>query len=206
VLAKNFSIEIPLHLSQEHESCESAATWEHSKLLRCSGKVQLTTASAFRDLMMGSEWTKIDCVSACSTGGMPRNCRAHTVPMVAREVCLFLDCIRSKVCISQSLLLLCFQHTSASLSVNENYDEDVRHDAETFLNAVVPEGKKAPWRHTIEGHDDMPAHIKSSMFGVSLNIPITDGHLNLGTWQGIWLCEHRDRASSRKIVVTMQGV
>lgn len=77
---------------------------------------------------------------------------------------------------------------------------------ETFLNTIVPEGKKAPWRHTIEGADDMPAHIKSSMFGASLNIPITDGKLNLGTWQGIWLCEHRDRGSPRKIVVTMQGV
>lgn len=98
------------------------------------------------------------------------------------------------------------QHTSASLTVNENYDSDVQHDTETFLNRIVPEGRSAPWKHTMEGPDDMPAHIKSSMFGCSLMIPITDGRLNLGTWQGIWFCEHRDQASSRTIVVTMNGV
>ncbi|ONK68769.1 uncharacterized protein A4U43_C05F15810 [Asparagus officinalis] len=75
------------------------------------------------------------------------------------------------------------QHTSASLTINENYDSDVQHDTETFLNRIVPEGRSAPWKHTIEGHDDMPAHIKSSMFGCSLTIPITDGRLNMGTWQ-----------------------
>ncbi|XP_075516669.1 UPF0047 protein C4A8.02c isoform X2 [Primulina tabacum] len=75
------------------------------------------------------------------------------------------------------------QHTSASLTVNENYDSDVRHDTETFLNRIVPEGPSAPWEHTIEGPDDMPAHIKSSIFGCSLSIPITDGKLNMGTWQ-----------------------
>ncbi|KAK6116823.1 hypothetical protein DH2020_049453 [Rehmannia glutinosa] len=98
------------------------------------------------------------------------------------------------------------QHTSASLTVNENYDSDVRDDTETFLNRVVPEGRSAPWKHTLEGPDDMPAHIKSSMFGCSLTIPITDGKLNIGTWQGIWLCEHRDAATPRKIVVTLNGI
>ncbi|XP_073276864.1 uncharacterized protein [Primulina huaijiensis] len=98
------------------------------------------------------------------------------------------------------------QHTSASLTVNENYDSDVRYDTETFLNRIVPEGPSAPWEHTIEGPDDMPAHIKSSMFGCSLSIPITDGKLNMGTWQGIWLCEHRDSATPRKIVVTLNGI
>ncbi|GER38664.1 UPF0047 protein YjbQ [Striga asiatica] len=75
------------------------------------------------------------------------------------------------------------QHTSASLTINENYDPDVRYDTETFLNRIVPEGSSAPWRHTLEGADDMPAHIKSSMFGCSLTVPITDGRLNIGTWQ-----------------------
>lgn len=101
---------------------------------------------------------------------------------------------------------LFLQHTSASLTVNENYDSDVRDDTETFLNAVVPEGPSAPWKHTLEGPDDMPAHIKSSMFGCSLMVPITDGRLNMGTWQGIWLCEHRDSATPRHIVVTLNGV
>ncbi|XP_047329204.1 UPF0047 protein C4A8.02c [Impatiens glandulifera] len=98
------------------------------------------------------------------------------------------------------------QHTSASLTINENYDSDVLADTETFLNRVVPEGRSAPWRHTIEGPDDMPAHIKSSMFGCSLTIPITNGKLNMGTWQGIWLCEHRDAPTPRRVVVTLNGI
>ncbi|GMH39229.1 hypothetical protein BSKO_07127 [Bryopsis sp. KO-2023] len=97
------------------------------------------------------------------------------------------------------------QHTSASLTINENCDPDVRVDMETFLNRVVPEGSKAPWIHTDEGPDDMPAHCKSSMFGCQLTIPITNGRLNLGTWQGIWLCEHRNHSSGRSLVVTLQG-
>ncbi|XP_019170827.1 PREDICTED: uncharacterized protein LOC109166322 isoform X2 [Ipomoea nil] len=81
------------------------------------------------------------------------------------------------------LAQLFLQHTSASLTINENYDSDVRDDTETFLTRIVPEGVSAPWKHTLEGPDDMPAHIKSSMFGCSLMIPITDGKLNMGTWQ-----------------------
>ncbi|GJT31928.1 UPF0047 protein-like protein, partial [Tanacetum coccineum] len=88
------------------------------------------------------------------------------------------------------------KHTSASLTINENYDSDVRADTETFLNAIVPEGRSAPWKHTLEGPDDMPAHIKSSMFGCALTVPITNGKLNMGTWQGIWLCEHRDEPTA----------
>ncbi|KAG0466218.1 hypothetical protein HPP92_017798 [Vanilla planifolia] len=99
---------------------------------------------------------------------------------------------------------LFLHHTSASLTINENCDSDVRHDTETFLNKVVPEGRSAPWRHNLEGPDDMPAHIKSSMFGCSLTIPITHGRLNMGTWQGIWLCEHRDHGTPRQIVVTLK--
>ncbi|KAB1203484.1 UPF0047 protein C4A8.02c [Morella rubra] len=101
---------------------------------------------------------------------------------------------------------LFLQHTSASLTINENYDSDVREDTETFLNKIVPEGRSAPWKHTIEGPDDMPAHIKSSLFGCTLTVPITNGQLNMGTWQGIWLCEHRDNATPRKVVVTLNGI
>ncbi|GFR53111.1 hypothetical protein Agub_g15829 [Astrephomene gubernaculifera] len=97
------------------------------------------------------------------------------------------------------------QHTSASLTINENADPDVRRDMETFLNLVVPEGSRAPWVHTCEGPDDMPAHVKTSLLGPSLTVPITGGRLNLGTWQGIWLCEHRDHASGRHVIVTLQG-
>uniref|UniRef100_A0A803QVX5 Uncharacterized protein n=1 Tax=Cannabis sativa TaxID=3483 RepID=A0A803QVX5_CANSA len=78
---------------------------------------------------------------------------------------------------------LFLQHTSASLTINENYDTDVRDDTETFLNNIVPEGNSAPWKHTLEGPDDMPAHIKSSMFGCQLTIPITNGKFNMGTWE-----------------------
>uniref|UniRef100_A0A8I6YKG5 Secondary thiamine-phosphate synthase enzyme n=1 Tax=Hordeum vulgare subsp. vulgare TaxID=112509 RepID=A0A8I6YKG5_HORVV len=101
---------------------------------------------------------------------------------------------------------LFLHHTSASLTLNENYDPDVQTDTETFLSRIVPEGPSAPWRHTIEGSDDMPAHIKSSMFGCALTIPITDGRLNMGTWQGIWLCEHRDYATPRTVVITLSGI
>ncbi|KAF7817692.1 UPF0047 protein C4A8.02c-like isoform X1 [Senna tora] len=101
---------------------------------------------------------------------------------------------------------LFLQHTSASLTINENYDSDVRDDTESFLNIIVPEGASATWKHTLEGPDDMPAHIKSSMFGSALMIPITNGKLNMGTWQGIWLCEHRDCATSRRVVITLNGI
>ncbi|KAL4853157.1 hypothetical protein ACK3TF_005850 [Chlorella vulgaris] len=97
------------------------------------------------------------------------------------------------------------QHTSASLTINENADPDVRVDMETFLNGVVPEGRGAPWVHTDEGPDDMPAHCKASMFGASLTVPIKDSRLCLGTWQGIWLCEHRDSGGRRRVVVTING-
>ncbi|KAE8736195.1 GPI mannosyltransferase 2-like isoform X1 [Hibiscus syriacus] len=101
---------------------------------------------------------------------------------------------------------LFLQHTSASLTITENYDSDVRDDTDTFLSKIVPEGRSAPWKHTLEGPDDMPAHIKSSMFGCALTVPITDGKLNMGTWQGIWLCEHRDALTARRVVVTLNGI
>ena len=95
------------------------------------------------------------------------------------------------------------QHTSASLSINENADPDVRKDMETILNRLVPEN--AGYVHDDEGSDDMPAHAKSSLMGASVSIPITNGRLALGTWQGIYLCEHRDRGGARNVVVTLQG-
>ncbi len=101
------------------------------------------------------------------------------------------------------LLNVFIQHTSASLTINENADPDVRTDFETAFNRVVPEDQ--PFVHTIEGPDDMPAHIKASMLGSSLSIPIQEGRLALGTWQGIYLCEHRDHATSRTLLVTMMG-
>ncbi len=96
------------------------------------------------------------------------------------------------------------KHTSASLTINENADTTVRQDFESHFNAVVPEN--APYyRHTFEGPDDMPAHIKSSLMGSSIQIPITNGRLNLGIWQGIYLCEHRNNGGSRNIVITAYG-
>lgn len=99
---------------------------------------------------------------------------------------------------------LFIQHTSASLTINENADPTVRQDFEAHINKMVPE--KAPYyRHTLEGPDDMPAHIKSSLMGCSVSLPISNGRFNLGTWQGIYLGEHRDYGGARRIVVTLQG-
>ena len=96
------------------------------------------------------------------------------------------------------------RHTSASLTINENASPDVRRDLESWFSSAVPED--APyWRHTVEGPDDMPAHVKASLLGSSLTLPVSNGSLALGTWQGIYLCEHRERASGRELVVTLWG-
>ncbi|NOI98083.1 MULTISPECIES: secondary thiamine-phosphate synthase enzyme YjbQ [Vibrio] len=106
--------------------------------------------------------------------------------------------------LSVGLLHLFIQHTSASLTLNENADPTVRSDMEAHFNKFVPE--RAPYyKHTYEGDDDMPAHIKASTLGNSVTIPITNGRLALGTWQGIYLGEHRDYGGSRTVVVTIQG-
>lgn len=97
------------------------------------------------------------------------------------------------------------KHTSASLTINENADPTVRDDFESFFNHAVPEDEPY-YRHTCEGSDDMPAHLKSSILGCSLTIPVTDGALNLGIWQGIYLCEHRNYGGQRNLVITMQGI
>lgn len=96
------------------------------------------------------------------------------------------------------------KHTSASLALGENYEKEVRDDLESFFNDVVDEDKPY-YTHTYEGKDDMPAHIKSVIIGASVSVPITDGRLNLGTWQGIYLNEHRDFASAREVVLTVMG-
>ncbi len=102
------------------------------------------------------------------------------------------------------MMNLFVKHTSCALSINENWDPSVRADLETIFDKLVPDG--APYyEHSLEGPDDMPAHAKSVMAGVSLNIPITNGALNLGTWQGIYLCEFRDQGGSRRVVVTIMG-
>jgi secondary thiamine-phosphate synthase enzyme len=101
------------------------------------------------------------------------------------------------------LLHVFIQHTSASVTINENADPDVRVDLESSFSAIAPED--FPYVHTIEGPDDMPAHVKASMLGSSVSIPVRDGRLALGTWQGIHLCEHRDRAGRRHLVLTLQG-
>jgi secondary thiamine-phosphate synthase enzyme len=106
--------------------------------------------------------------------------------------------------ISVGILHLLIQHTSASLSLSENASPEVRRDFEAWFNLAVPED--APyWTHTLEGDDDMPAHIKAALLGPSLTLPLRDGRPALGTWQGIYLCEHRDRGGPRSLVATAHG-
>jgi secondary thiamine-phosphate synthase enzyme len=101
------------------------------------------------------------------------------------------------------LLHLFIRHTSAGLTLNENASPDVRRDFETWVDAAVPED--FAWTHTLEGDDDMPAHVKASLMGPSLSLPVRDGRLALGTWQGIYLCEARDRGGPRRLVATLWG-
>mmetsp|Transcript_15950 Transcript_15950/g.17707 ORF Transcript_15950/g.17707 Transcript_15950/m.17707 type:complete len:140 (-) Transcript_15950:27-446(-) len=120
--------------------------------------------------------------------------------LVTEEICKRVPQIKEyKV----GLLNLFLQHTSAALSLNENWDKDVRLDMADIVDTIVPESKS--YRHSCEGPDDMPAHVKSSLFGANITIPITDGKLNLGTWQGIYLCEFRNGTRSRTIIATIQG-
>ena len=106
--------------------------------------------------------------------------------------------------VSVGLLHVFIQHTSASLTINENADPTVRVDFEEVFSRLVPENQPY-YKHNDEGPDDLPAHIKSSLLGPSLTIPVTNGRLALGTWQGIYLCEHRDYGGSRRLVLTLQG-
>jgi len=120
--------------------------------------------------------------------------------LITREV---LAALPELAAIKTGLLHVFIQHTSASLTINENADSDVQRDLESSLNAIAPED--FPYVHTIEGPDDMPAHVKASLMGSSVSVPISAGKLLLGTWQGIYLCEHRNRASKRSLVLTLWG-
>ncbi|WP_010232226.1 secondary thiamine-phosphate synthase enzyme YjbQ [Gillisia marina] len=106
--------------------------------------------------------------------------------------------------ITVGILYIFIKHTSASLTINENADSTVRADFMTHFNSMVPEGKSS-YKHNSEGPDDMPAHLKTALLDTSLQIPITSGRLNLGTWQGIYLCEHRNKGGSRKLILTAIG-
>lgn len=120
--------------------------------------------------------------------------------LVTKEILQFIPEIEKY---SVGLLHLFILHTSASLTINENADPDVRTDMESVFNRLIPEDQ--PLIHTMEGPDDMPAHVKSSLLGSSLILPVGGGRLVLGTWQGIYLCEHRNHGGARSIVATLQG-
>lgn len=120
--------------------------------------------------------------------------------LITREIVAALPELRE---LNVGLAHVFIKHTSASLTINENADPDVRVDLESSINAIAPEN--FPYVHTMEGPDDMPAHVKCSLLGSSVTVPICNGAFALGTWQGIYLCEHRDRATPRQIVVTIQG-
>lgn len=140
-----------------------------------------------------------------------RSQKQFTLPSRSRGSYLITDTILKELPeiknYKTGLLNLFIQHTSCALSLNENWDEDVRADMSTALDRIVPEDKKGQglYRHDAEGSDDMPAHVKSALVGASVTIPITNGRLNTGTWQGIWYLEFRDMKHSRKVVATIQG-
>ena len=120
--------------------------------------------------------------------------------LITREIVAAISELRG---VRVGLLNLFLQHTSASLSINENADPDVPADLEMAFNHLAPE--TLAYQHTCEGPDDMPAHVKSSMLGSSLTIPVSNGKLRFGTWQGIYLCENRNRATGRRLILTLQG-
>ena len=130
-----------------------------------------------------------------------------TISGKSRGFNLITDVILNNINISEykvGVLHLHIMHTSASLTINENADSTVREDMESYFNKFVPENEPY-YKHTFEGSDDMPAHIKSSLLGNSVSVPIKNGSLNLGTWQGIFLCEHRNQPHTRRIIVTING-
>jgi secondary thiamine-phosphate synthase enzyme len=127
--------------------------------------------------------------------------RSRGFHLVTREV---LDALPELARLRVGLAHLFIAHTSASLTLNENASPDVRRDFRSWFDAAVPED--APyWTHTVEGPDDMPAHVKTSLLGPSLTLPVSGGRLALGTWQGIYLCEHRERGGARTLLATLWG-
>jgi len=136
--------------------------------------------------------------------------KQFTLPAKARGSYLITDIVMDKVpeikAYKVGVLQLFVQHTSCALSLNENYDEDVRADMSDALDRIAPEDRKGNlYRHADEGLDDMPAHIKSALIGASVSVPITNGKLNTGTWQGVWFLEFRAAKQQRKIVATIMG-
>ena len=129
-----------------------------------------------------------------------------SLPSFKRGYHLITDLIKQQLpqLPEKGLVNILIQHTSAAISLNENADPSVRVDFETFMNKLVPENNRS-FTHTLEGSDDMPAHLKSSLIGASINIPITNHRLNLGTWQGIYLCEFRNSGGRRKLVITIMS-
>ena len=131
--------------------------------------------------------------------------RRLTLPPMQRGVHLITRRIEAEIRgIDTGIAHLFLRHSSASLAINENYDPDVRRDVENFLRSLIPDGWSG-FTHTLEGPDDMPAHMKNILIGSGLTIPVTDGRLALGTWQGIYLLEHREHGGSREIVITLMG-
>ena len=129
------------------------------------------------------------------------NSKPRGFHLITREV---MDAINDDIrSLHMGILHVFIQHTSASLTINENADPDVRVDMETAINEICPEDLE--FVHTCEGPDDMPGHVKASVLGSSLMIPISSGRLNLGTWQGIYLCEHRNHSGPRQLVLTISG-
>lgn len=122
----------------------------------------------------------------------------HIITRQVEEACTFLPKIEA------GILHVFIQHTSASLTINENADPDVRTDFDAYFNRLAPENEPY-YVHTMEGPDDMPAHLKTAILGFSLQIPISQGKLNLGTWQGIYLCEHRNHGGRRRLIITAYG-
>lgn len=131
-----------------------------------------------------------------------------TLPQLSRGFHLItnqiIEALPELSAINAGMLHVFIKHTSASLTINENADPTVREDFESHINQMVPENAHY-YKHTLEGPDDMPAHIKASMMGSSVTIPITSGRLNMGTWQGIYLCEHRNYGGKRRLVITATG-
>ncbi len=147
-----------------------------------------------------SEYTALPCMD-CVQKEIRLSPRERGFHIVTREILQQIPEL-SEFSVGIAHIFIC--HTSASLTINENADPDVRTDFETHFNKTVPEN--APdYVHTLEGPDDMPAHIKASLMGSSVSVPVKDGRFNVGTWQGIYLCEHRNHGGSRKIVVTIIG-
>jgi len=129
------------------------------------------------------------------------NAKRRGVHLITHEVVAAISDMNK---INIGMMNVFIKHTSASLTINENADPSVRQDFESYFNTITPENESY-YTHIDEGSDDMPAHLKSSILGASINIPVTNGRLNMGIWQGIYLCEHRSHANSRSIVITLTG-